>query len=290
MRRALLTGLCLVVVSVPVRAQTPEQKQATVAWLRKLQTDDGSFRLVPGKAPGGLSATSTALRALKYFGGEAPDRDACAAFVKSCFDKDSGGFADRPGGKPDVRTTAVGVSAVVELKLPTEPYAAGVLDYLGKNAKSFEEIRIAAAGAEALGKRPAQADDWLKEVGKLRNEDGTFGKGEGAARDTGGATVILLRLGAKVDKPEALVKFLDDRQLTDGGFGKTAAGSDLETTYRVLRCYHMLKAKPAASDLCRQFISYCRNADGGYGVSPGQPSGVSGAYFAGAILHWLDEK
>jgi prenyltransferase beta subunit len=291
MRRILLAGLCLVVVSVPGRAQSPEEKKATVAWLRKLQTNEGGFQPAPGKAPGSLRATSSALRALKYFGGDAPDRAACADFVKVCFDKDGGGFSDRPGGKPDVPTTAIGIMAVVELRLPTSPYEAGVLGYLGGRAKSFEEIRIAAAGVESLGKLPPQARDWLQEIAKVRHEDGTYGKGDGAARDTGGATVVVLRLGGKVEHPEALVKFLDDGQRKDGGFGKAgAAGSDLETTYRVVRCYHMLKARPAAADRCREFIASCRHADGGYGVATGEPPSVSGTYFAGILLHWLDGK
>ena len=38
----------------------------------------------------------------------------------------------------------------------------------------------------------------------------------------------------------------------------------------------------------REFIGKCRNADGGYGVTPGTASGASGTYYAGIILHWLD--
>ncbi len=290
MRRVLLAGLCLLVVSVPARAQTAEEKKATVAWLRKLQADDGGLRPADGKSPSGLRATTSALRALKYFGGEVPDRSAAVDFVKGCFDKERGAFADRPGGKPDVVSTAVGIMAVVELKLPTDPYESGVLAYLGEHAKGFEEVRLAAAGLEALGKRPPQAEEWLKEIAKMRHEDGTYGKGDGAARDTGGAVVAVLRLGGKVEHPEAIVKFLDAGQRKDGGFGKEGAGSDLETTYRVVRCYHMLKAQPAAADRCREFIASCRNADGGYGVKAGEPSSAGGTYFAGIILHWLDGK
>jgi hypothetical protein len=297
MRRVLLAGLCLLVVSVPVRAQTAEEKKATVAWLRRHQAADGGFlpstRTIPSglKVATSLRATTTALRALKYFGGEVPDRAVCVEFVKSCFDTDSGGFADRPGGKADVIATAVGIMAVVELKLPTEPYEAGVLRYLGEHAKGFEEIRLAAAGLEAVGKRPPQTADWLKEIVKMRNDDGTFGKGDGAARDTGGAVVAVLRLGGKVDNPKAIVEFLDAGQRKDGGFGKAgAARSDLETTYRVVRCYHLLKARPAGADKCREFIASCRNKDGGYGVAPGEQSSAGGTYFAGIVLHWLEDK
>src|SRR6185369_5650855 len=103
-----------------------------------------------------LRATSSALRALKYLGGEVADRDSCAKFVTACFDKTTGGFRDRPGdGKPDVATTAIGLMAVVELKMRVDDYAGPVTDFLAKNAKTFEEVRIAAAGLESLGKLPS---------------------------------------------------------------------------------------------------------------------------------------
>ena len=50
-----------------------------------------------------------------------------------------------------------------------------------------------------------------------------------------------------------------------------------------------MKATPDAERV-RKFIASCRNDDGGYGVTPGQPSTVSGTYYAAIILHWLDEK
>ena len=50
----------------------------------------------------------------------------------------------------------------------------------------------------------------------------------------------------------------------------------------------MLKEKPNSERL-RAFIGKCRNADGGYGVTPRQPSQVGATYFAAIILHWLEE-
>ena len=81
-------------------------------------------------------------------------------------------------------------------------------------------------------------------------------------------------------------------QRADGAFGKeNTSGSDLESTYRILRAFVMLKEKPRDVAALRAFVAKCQNADGGYGVAPGQPSSVSGTYFAGIILHWLaDEK
>lgn len=284
---AVVNGLVLLSVAA---AQTPEQKKASLAYLRGLQTPAGAFQPAAGdKQMPSLRATSSALRALKYFGGDVPNKDAIQKFVRDCFDKESGAFADQPKGKLDVFTTAVGIMAVVELKMPVDDYAPGVIKYLGENAKGFEDIRIAVAGLEAIGKLPPQAPQWREQVHKLADADGTFGKDDSRARDTGGAVVALLRLGDQIDKPHAMVKVLRDGQRKDGGFGKAGADSDLETSYRVMRAFHMLKAKPDADKL-RGFVAKCRNDDdGGYGISPGKPSAVGPTYFASIILHWLDE-
>jgi hypothetical protein len=290
MRRVVPMGLCLLLVAPLVRGQSAEEKKATIAYVQGLQDKDGGFRPTAAARQSSLRARSSSLRALKYFGGEARDRSACADFVKKCFDKDGGGFADRPGGKTDVTTTAVGIMAVVELNLPTEPYADAVVKYLGEKAKSFEEIRIAAAGLEAIGRKPPQAGEWLERLAKMRNPDGTYGKGDAVARDTGGAVVAVLRLGGKVDDPEAVLRGLNMGQRKDGAFGKAGEPSELETTYRVMRAYVMLKARPARAEAVREFVGRCRNEAGGYGVAPGQPSSVSGTYFASIILHWLAAK
>jgi prenyltransferase beta subunit len=274
-------------MAVPATA-APQNKEA-IAYILKLRNTDGGYKASTTAEKSSLGATSSALRALKYFGGEAPDTSTTANFVKSCHDKESGGFADTPGGKPDVRLTAVGIMAVVELKLSTEPYEAGVLKYLGEHAKTFEEIRIAVAGLEALGKLPPQAAEWRETVKKTQNSDGTFGKGDGAARDTGGAVVSLLRMGARAENKDAILKVLNSGQRKGGGYGQTGADADLESTYRVIRCYHMLKAKPEKADEIRAFIARCRNTDGGYGTKPGAASTVSGTYFASIVLHWLGD-
>jgi hypothetical protein len=296
MTRCCLAALLAVVCLAPARGQSPEQKKATIAYLRDLQTPDGG--LLPARPgpkagkpePPTLGATSAGLRALKYFGGEVQDRGACARFVRSCYDKESGGFANTPGGKPAVIPTAVGLMAVTELKLPAEEYTPRAVKFLAEHARAFEEVRMAAAGLESVRQQTPRDDAWLEQLAKMRNRDGTYGKGSGTARDTGGAVVAVLRLGGKVENRDRVVQALKAGQRDDGGFGKQdAPGSDLETTYRVERAFVMLKERPDA-ERCRAFVGKCRNADGGYGVAPGQPSSVSATYFASIILHWLAEK
>ncbi len=295
MRSVFLVLLFAGIPLVAVHSQTTDEKKATVAYVQKLQQADGGFiGVLPAanvKAAGpGLKTTSTALRALKYFGGEPKESASLPKFVASHFDKATGGFSDLPGGKTDVFTTAVGLMAVTQLKMPAEPYLEPAMKFMSDNAKTFEDIRIAAAGFEATGKKAPKADEWIKEIVKTRNADGTYGKGAGTARATGSAAAAILRLGGTIDMRDNVVKAIKAGQRADGGFGKEEeAGSDLETSYRVTRALHMMKEKPDEAKL-RAFIAKCRNADGGYGVAPGQGSSVSGTYFAGIILHWLDEK
>jgi prenyltransferase beta subunit len=296
MRRIVISILVLSFCVVALPAQTPEQKQATIKFVRELQVSDGGFVPAPVDSrldqnpKGSLRATTAALRALKHFGGAAQDNKACEKFVQGCFDAQSGGFSDHPGGTPDVISTAIGLMAVAELKLPMEPYRKPALKYLVENAKEFEEIRMAAAGMEAAGQRHPAARQWLISLQQKAKSDGSYGVGAGVARETGGTVATILRLGGKPVGTDSVVAILNKHQNKDGAFGKDDSHqSDLETTYRVVRCYHMLKTKPGEVDGMRKFIAKCRNADGGYGVQPGKPSNVGGTYFASIILHWLNE-
>lgn len=289
MRRMILAAIHVLVFLSLAAAQTPEQKKASIAYLRGLQAPSGAFQPAAGdKQMPSLRATSSALRAVKYFGGELANKEGIQKYVHDCFDKDSGGFADQPKGKPDVFTTAVGIMAVVELKMPVDDYAPGVVKYLGENAKVFEDRRIAVAGLESIGKFPPQAKQWREQLDKAFAPDSAFAAGD-VARDVGGTAVAYLRLGGKIDKADLTVTVLRRGQREDGGFGKAGADSELESTYRVMRAFHMLKGKPDADKL-RAFVAKCRNDDGGYGISPGKPSAVGPTYFASIILHWLDEK
>ncbi|HEX5271843.1 MAG TPA: prenyltransferase/squalene oxidase repeat-containing protein [Gemmataceae bacterium] len=294
MKRLALVALCLAVCVPSLRAQSADEKKATVAYLQGSQQADGGFLPAAGTktSKSSLRSTTSALRALKYFGGAAKDTKTAAAFVEKCFDKESGGFADSPGGKPDVVTTAVGLMALKELDVLEGRYIEPALRYLGKEVKSFEDIRIAAAGCEGIGVFPnPQFKDWLAELAKLRHDDGTYGTGDGAARETGGAVVAVLRLRGKVPHQDNVLKTIRAGQREDGGWGKAGAkASDLESSYRVMRCFHMLKERPADVEKLKGFIAKCRNKDGGYGTAPGQASSVSGCYYVGIITHWLEEK
>ena len=56
-----------------------------------------------------------------------------------------------------------------------------------------------------------------------------------------------------------------------------------------MRAFHLLKEKPKDVAKAKAFVASCRNADGGYGVKPGDPSGVGGVYYVAILGKWLDE-
>ena len=276
-------------------AQPAVVDKATVDYLLSLQQSDGGFlaaALNPKqdrKPVSSLRATSAAVRSLRYRGAELPNKEKSEKFVIDCFDEKSGGFADAPRGKPDLLLTAVGLMAVVELGIPRERYVPKATNYLTENAVNFEDARIAIAGFEAVGALPPDdiREKWANTAQSMKNADGTFGKDDGMVRETGSAAAMMLRLKLEIDA-SAILPLLKNGQRDDGGFGKAGVkGSDLETSYRVVRALHMLKENPKGGEKLQRFIAKCRNADGGYGVEPGKPSSVGGTYYATVIQHWL---
>src|SRR5262245_19904411 len=120
----------------------------TAAYAAAQQNADGGFAAGPGQ-PSTLGATNTGLRVLEYVGGSVPDVQACINFVTSCKVPGSG-FAQAPGGKPDVTTTAIGLLAAGELKIANKPMIDDAVAYFGVHSKAFEDVRMSIAGLEAV--------------------------------------------------------------------------------------------------------------------------------------------
>ena len=293
--KSVFASLVVLLVVATTWAGEPGDAE-TIAFLNKLQTPSGGYWGTP-PAPNirvmpTLRATLSAVRATVALEGKLPNSAATAKFVTSCYDPKTGGFADTPGGKVDVGLTAIGALAVRDLGMPAEPFVDGVAKYLSDNAKSFEDIRIAAAAFEKLERKNPKSDAWLAEVKKTRAADGTFGAGLGKTRDTASAVVTLLRLGEKIDARDNVVKALRDGQRGSGGFGKADSDTDadLETCYRVMRCFKMLKAQPARVEGLRSFVAKCRNEDGGYAAEPGEPSTAAATYYAVMVRKWIGDE
>jgi poly(3-hydroxybutyrate) depolymerase len=281
-----LTGLTawLLVAAPLARAQTPSELQQTARYAASFQNPDGGFAAKAGGASA-LGPTSSSARILRYTGGSIPDVLACIKYIKSCYDPASGGFAQTPGGKPDVATTASGLMALADLKVADDATIDKAVKYLAENAKSFEEIRIAVAGFEAVKKPTPDVAAWEALVKQNRNPDGTFGQGVAMPRETGGRAVALLRMGVDLDRKNDIVEALRRAQLPEGAWGRDEKGAELDSSYRITRFFYMVKEKPDLDKL-RGFIARCRHSDGGYGVQPGAEATIGATYFASIILYW----
>lgn len=265
-----------------------EQIEQSIRYVNELQNTDGGFRPAAADNESDLGAMNSALRALKYLHPRARprNRDAMPEFVAKCFHPSSGGFSSKPGREPDVRSTAMGLMVMAELKMDMKERGPTITRYFAENAKNLSDIYMAAAALNAAELTPPKnAKDWIAEFEKTGHSDGTYGK---EPADTAGAVNTILRLGGSLKDPLATAHAIRSAQQDDGGFGKPGEKSDLATTYRCMRALWMLKTKPNAERL-NAFIGRCHNDDGGYGVQPGQPSSVSATYFAAIVMHWLEE-
>ncbi len=291
--RLTLVLLCCATATA-AHAQPPDAaRKGTIAYVQKLQQKNGAFLAAEPDPKSNqavlptLRATSSAIRALKYLGGELPNKEGCKKFVASCFDKTTGGFADLPGKQPNVFTTAVGLMAVAELGMPAEPYHAAAVKYLADHVKTFDDVRIAVAGLERIKAKAPKAAAWSALVEEEGNKKTTEG---GLAREVASYAVSKLRLGEALNNFAEVLKRVKADQRNSGGFGKGGADkADLESSYRVMRLFMMLKKAPADVEGLRSFVAKCRNEDGGYGIAPGEPSSIGATYFAVIVTHWLDE-
>jgi dienelactone hydrolase len=281
-------GAGIFAASFSARANTPERYAKTAAFVAGLQNRDGGFAARPGE-PSTLGATSSALRSLRHIGGSVRNVSGAIEYVKSCRDAATGGFAPKPGGAADVRSTAVGLMAAVELLIADESLRKGVMDYLDKHVKTFEDVRIAVAGLESAKQVSPRFADWIAIVESGRNASGTFGSGANEARATGGSVVALLRMGKTPADTSVVLAAMRSGQRRDGGWGSAEDGaSDLETTYRVMRAFYMLNEAPNI-DALRGFVDSLEGENGGYAVKKGAPVDQAGTYFATIILRWARE-
>lgn len=284
LRWLLVLAACLPLAR-PALGQSPAETQQTAAYAAALQNPDGGFGPTRG-APSTLGGTNSALRVLRFTGGVVRDLPGCIAFVEKCRDAQTGGFAQTPGGPTDPVTTAIGLMALVELKVTSDEVNNAASRYFHERAKAFEEIRMAAAGLEAIAAKSDDFPRWAELVNADRNADGTWGTGPGQAFATGGAAAALLRMGLKPEHQDAVVEAMKRQQAPDGGWsdGK-AAGSTLGASYRITRALFMLRERPDLERLAT-FLKARRNADGGYGPQAGAPSDISSTYYALIMTDW----
>ncbi len=269
-------------------AQTAEETKATVAFIEGLRDKEtGAYKVTADGKPS-LRACNGAVKSLKALGEKVTQIEKIQKFILSCYDAKTGAFAE-PGGKPDVTITSVGIIAACEVGISQKDFPKS-MDYVLENAKAFEEVRIGAAAVEAWGAKGLKLDG-IKEAFVLDYHPETFTDlRDGASRESAAVLVTSLRFGLDVSKFEPDALRLKPGQCDDGGWRKKGEKtSDIESTYRVMRAFKMLDATPKDVPQLRKFISSHRNKDGGSATKPGEPSTMSGTYYAVIISKWLDD-
>jgi prenyltransferase beta subunit len=277
------------------------ERMRTAKWILELEAPEGGFYLEPLGPRADvqprpmLRATNGAVRALAYldFPLMRGEKEKHAKFVLSCYDPKTGAFAE-PGGKPDVAITSIGVIVAMEVGVPKEKIAKA-MDYIKENAKTFEEVRIGAAAVEAWGLKdcPFDVKPWNKIADELEKTWLSQPLGgdskDGVAREMGSWAAMKLRLGVSLGRP-LYAEIIRNGQRDDGGWSKKGEkASDIESTYRVMRAFYMIKEEPKDVAKLRAFVASHRNKDSGYATKPGDKSSMSGVYYATIITKWLDD-
>ncbi len=274
-------------------AQTVSAQYAkTAETVAALQNPDGGFSDVKGGVSS-LGATNSAIRVLKHVGGSIPDPVKATKFVRSCFipgENGTGTFAQRPGGKGDMRTTCIAMLAWGDLQMEHGTEVPAALKFLAENSKEYEDVRMAIAAHEAVGVKDSPIfEKWSKQFEAMANSDGTFGKGDNAAFMTGGTIAAFLRMGLPVHDARRILaaNLIRQSQKPDGGWtNKAGDKSDLGSCYRIMRAMFMLKELPNVPPL-RAFIAARRTDSGLYSAQPGGNGDLGSTYTATIILWWL---
>ena len=285
------TILLLVMLLLPLSASevSAEDKKATIAYIESLRDQEtGAYKVTADGKPS-LRACNGAVKSLKALGEPVRDIEKIRKFVLGCYDANTGAFAE-PGGKPDVTITSIGIIVAAEVGIPHKDIPEAMGTVLSK-ANTFEEVRIAAAAVEAWGTDNLNLDqlrDSIKTDRDISKDD---------ARTNASELVTWMRLKSAdkykdwvIERQAALAKTLQPGQCEDGGWRKLGEKtSDLESTYRVMRAFKMFDSKPTDIPALKKFIASHRNKDGGTAMKPGDPSSMSGVYYAVIIAMWLDE-
>jgi prenyltransferase beta subunit len=295
----LATLLCFVATA---NAQTKEETAATLKWIDSLRDPaTGAWAVTPAKTgemlKPSLRACNGAVKAIRHLGAEPTDLDKVKKFVLSCYDEKTGSFSE-PGGKPDASITSVGVITAIEVGIERIKIEKA-MEYIKTNCKNFEDVRLAAAAVEAWGLKefgppPEIWSDLIDTLETTKALQSAMQTQSGNARLMGGMLVLRFRLqGTGNIRSDAIKPFLDlfkNEQRADGGWGKNELKtSDLESTYRIMRCYKMMESKPADVKKLTEFIVACRKPDGSYSVEPKADATMSGVYYAVTIQKWLAE-
>lgn len=118
---------------------------ASIQMIIKVQNKQGGWRYTPGANDSDISVTVlqvVALRAAKNGGLDVPQKtiDRAVAYIKTCYDKNSGGFFYQPGNGLRAAATAAGIYSLQVCGLYDDPMVAKGSSYIVGQAQNWGEF------------------------------------------------------------------------------------------------------------------------------------------------------
>ncbi|GGK99720.1 ankyrin repeat domain-containing protein [Mangrovihabitans endophyticus] len=250
-----------------------QQRQRTVAALRRLETD-GGYPDVEGGPPT-LGGTLSALKSLALLGERAPDPDAVHAWLIAAIDPATGTWPD-PAGAPSVLATAAGLLGLREIGATgsLDRWLAPGLRTMSARAATREEHFMTIAVADECG----VAADLSRSVAYFRSlaaPDQTFGTDP---LTNAIAASALLRAGQELPDPAAVTRLLLAAQSSDGAFA-----DDLWTSYCTMRALVLLDVAPGPGLAGWVLRAAC--PEGGFGTGSALATGTT--YQSLSVLDWI---
>ncbi len=260
------------------------RRNKTIEYLKSLKTPQGGYsNFTNGDIE--PQPTLSVLMSFGHFGLPPHNPDETLSYIKSYWNKETGGFINPSTGKIEVLSTALGLlllNAIGAADFFNEclPLA---LNYMNANAKSQED-HFMFIGAIDECKISFYPENSVKFFRDMEKQDGSFGS---SVLLNAIASSALLRLNEKLQNSEAVKNILVSAQQKDGGFAEKGETSSLWVTYCVMRAIDLLNGSFDSMNL-QNWILSMQQEQGGF-AAPGNKASANETYQCLSILNWISK-
>ncbi len=147
---------------------------------------------------------------------------------------------------------------------------------------------MAVAGLESIKATSPDVPRWAAQVSEGNaTPTGPSARARRIARRPGRGGRALLRMGirAEPEQKAAILAALRAGQKPDGGWSEGDGPSDLNSSYRIMRAFFMMKEKPDLGRL-RGYLARHRQTDGGYASTLRGRASPGGTYSCSIMNYW----
>lgn len=266
---------------------TAQEKEKAILFLQLLQQQDGGYAGQLSNPVSKLQDTLSSIKALKLLDSAPANVSKTVEFLYSCYDNKSGSFADQPGNKVSVFSTASALIALQDLE--TKDLLKEVLpmamEFIADNATSPADHFMRIAAFEECKLPPPAPKEAISFFYSIRQKDGSFGD---STFLNAISCAAILRAGEKIENTQSIVQTILNAQHSDGSFHGENGETDLMTTYAAMRTLVLLDVPPNLSAL-KEYLFSLHHEQGGFGVKPNDPASAGGTYQVISIFKWIEE-